>query len=321
YNNLKSLNLLLLNLYQTKFNNFEVIVVDDASKEDLSILSKTFPIKYIRNERNLGVAQTRMIGARLAQGEIILSLDNDIIPYGDLLNEIDIFFKKNPEALAVSGFAGTAKENTSFYARFKLWRDWVYWNLERDKDSFYWFKTSIGAIKRQTFFELGGYPDYFFKPGSNTLEDLDFSYRLAQKGKIYFDSKMAVGHRYGGLSKLVTLYFKRTTLFIDYLFHKHRFPGVATTQSEAATIILGAISLFFLVGILINQMNLLIFIAIFLIFIFRQKKFLVFCLKKEGTWFMIKAFLTNWFLYSIIIIGAVFGGLEIILNKLTNNLR
>jgi len=309
YNNSNLLKLLLTNLYQTKFLDFEVIIVDDASTEDLSNLASLFPIIYLRNKTNLGVAKTRMIAARKARGEILLSLDSDVIPYGDLLTEVNKFFTSHPQALALSGFAGTAKENTSFFARFKLWRDWSYWNLEADKDSFYWFKTSIGAIKRKTFFELGGYPNYFFKPGVNTFEDLDFSYRLAKKGKIFFDPDLAVGHRYGGLIKLISTYFKRTILFVEILVKKRHFPGVATTSSEAITIILSGLCLLAIV-------NLPLMAVLIILFILRQRKFLYLCWQKEGLIFAIGAFFTDWLLCLIIIGGGIYACLRLAIKKL-----
>lgn len=65
------------NLHKTvTTRSFEVIVVDDASDEDLSEhVEPSDEIVYLRNSRRLGVAKSRNIGARKAQGELLVFLD------------------------------------------------------------------------------------------------------------------------------------------------------------------------------------------------------------------------------------------------------
>ncbi len=59
----------------------EIIVVDDCSKDNLEEHLKNSPywdkIVYSRNEKNLGVAETRNRGVRLAKGEYVAYLDSD----------------------------------------------------------------------------------------------------------------------------------------------------------------------------------------------------------------------------------------------------
>lgn len=59
---------------------FEIIVVDDASTDntgDVVELYKAHPVRYLRNDANLGVARTRNRGIQEAQGEFIVCLDAD----------------------------------------------------------------------------------------------------------------------------------------------------------------------------------------------------------------------------------------------------
>ena len=60
-------------------NNLEVIVVDNASKEDeASIISEHFPqVKVIRSDKNLGFAGGNNLGIKEAKGEYILLINND----------------------------------------------------------------------------------------------------------------------------------------------------------------------------------------------------------------------------------------------------
>lgn len=60
-------------------NSTEVIVVDNASKEDeASIISKQYPqVKVIRSEQNLGFAGGNNLGIKEAKGDYIFLINND----------------------------------------------------------------------------------------------------------------------------------------------------------------------------------------------------------------------------------------------------
>lgn len=59
----------------------EIIVINDCSKDDLdAVMAKyqSYPqIRYLKNETNLGVAETRNRGVALAQGQYVAFLDAD----------------------------------------------------------------------------------------------------------------------------------------------------------------------------------------------------------------------------------------------------
>lgn len=69
---------LLESLKQITYPNIEVIVVDNASKEDPSAILKNHPwIKFIHSEINLGFAGGNNLGLHAASGEYFLLLNND----------------------------------------------------------------------------------------------------------------------------------------------------------------------------------------------------------------------------------------------------
>ena len=61
----------------------EIIVIDDCSKDDLRAVMKEYSgypqVRYFRNERNMGVAESRNRGVAMARGEYIAFLDADDI--------------------------------------------------------------------------------------------------------------------------------------------------------------------------------------------------------------------------------------------------
>jgi len=62
------------------YRNFQVTVIDDCSDNDLRHITNKYPkINYIRNDKNLGPAESRNVGIRNTKGDLISFLDADDI--------------------------------------------------------------------------------------------------------------------------------------------------------------------------------------------------------------------------------------------------
>jgi glycosyltransferase involved in cell wall biosynthesis len=73
------------------FHNFELIIIDDGSTDDLDFELAKFSderIKLHRFKRNYGVSAARNTGISLAKGSAILFLDSDDELYADCLSEM-----------------------------------------------------------------------------------------------------------------------------------------------------------------------------------------------------------------------------------------
>ncbi len=66
-------------IQKLNYANFEVIVVNDGSTDNLADILKEYPVKVI-NTMNGGLSQARNTGMRAAQGEIIAYIDDDAYP-------------------------------------------------------------------------------------------------------------------------------------------------------------------------------------------------------------------------------------------------
>ena len=71
---------------------FEVIVVDDASTDDLSFITAKYTgrlyLQLLRLQTNSGPGAARNAGARAAAGEILLFTDADCVPAPDWLEKM-----------------------------------------------------------------------------------------------------------------------------------------------------------------------------------------------------------------------------------------
>ena len=78
YNRKEEIPALLESLTKQTSYNFDVVIVDDCSKEPVEVTqSYPFAVNVIRNETNQGAAESRNIGARYAQQAWLLFLDDD----------------------------------------------------------------------------------------------------------------------------------------------------------------------------------------------------------------------------------------------------
>lgn len=78
YNGLELTRKLILSLAKITYPNYEVIVVDNASRESPAVLMEEFPsLKLILNPTNEGFAGGNNRGFEVADGEYLLMLNND----------------------------------------------------------------------------------------------------------------------------------------------------------------------------------------------------------------------------------------------------
>ena len=88
-------------LYDTSYNNYEIIVVDNASKDGSQKKCKERfdQIKLIENKENLGYCEGNNVGIRQATGEFIVILNPDTLVEPNWLTELVSAYKKHGEGL------------------------------------------------------------------------------------------------------------------------------------------------------------------------------------------------------------------------------
>lgn len=106
YNCSKTISKCLESIFNQEFKDFEVIIVDDGSKEDLKPFIKPYEdrIKYFKQENN-GAPSARNAGYREAKGEYVIFCDSDIIMRPEMLIKMKAALDKESEAaFAYSSF-------------------------------------------------------------------------------------------------------------------------------------------------------------------------------------------------------------------------
>jgi GT2 family glycosyltransferase len=99
HNRVRLLKASLESVLRQTHTSIEVIVVDDAGTEDVQALLTQYDgnIRYIRNEKNLGLAGTRNQGIAAASGDYIAFLDDDDLLEPTKIEKQVAILESNPE--------------------------------------------------------------------------------------------------------------------------------------------------------------------------------------------------------------------------------
>jgi glycosyltransferase involved in cell wall biosynthesis len=100
YNQAEFLGEAINSVIEQTYINFELIIVDDASTDDLENIVKLFNdprIIFIRHERNMGADAARITGIHASCGEVIAFLDQDDLFHPEKIQAHIEFRERHPE--------------------------------------------------------------------------------------------------------------------------------------------------------------------------------------------------------------------------------
>src|SRR5262245_49542829 len=176
YNGESTLKECLGRLFESRFRDFETIVVDDGSTDQSATIAAAYPVRVIPTSGRVGPAAARNLGARMATGEVLFFIDSDVMVRPDTLALLAESF----EAGDVDGLCGVQAAQmryTNLASQYKnLWMRWTYLRQTGDVPLFY---TTAAAIRREAFLRVGGFDQGYATPN---VEDTAFGQKLARLG-------------------------------------------------------------------------------------------------------------------------------------------
>ncbi len=195
----------------TEADLFELILVDNASSDGTTeyikrIAEEKSNVKIIVNKENLGFAKANNQGAEIAQGEYLVTLNNDTIVkkgwLGSLLN-----IAENDKSVAAVGAKLLFPDNTIQHAGVVIVK-----NLQRNEPLiathiFYQQDKNLKEvntllqyqvltagcllIRKEAFFEVGGFDEIYW----NGYEDVDLCFKLKQNNwQLVYQPKSEIIH-------------------------------------------------------------------------------------------------------------------------------
>ena len=84
-------------------DSYEIIVVDDASTDGSHILAEKYADRVFSFDSNSGVVKAHKKCLDLSTGDILISIDADVILPHDALKKVTGFFERNPDVDALTG--------------------------------------------------------------------------------------------------------------------------------------------------------------------------------------------------------------------------
>jgi len=210
---LKALN----NLSGYTWENYEVVVVDDGSSEEVFEFIKgvnlNYRLNYVYLERceDSCRARTRNYGIQVARGQYIVFIDDDIVVNSDYLEELDRYYRVS-DNLVVNGLRlhcpsglidGTdirelrrtacRDANTDVLEVRHMICNHLSYNLSAHKYPWLLTFTSNLAVPRKLLLEIEGFDENFKKWGG---EDVELAYRLLKAGgKLVINNKIEAFHQ------------------------------------------------------------------------------------------------------------------------------
>jgi len=206
YNGEKHLDDCLSSLLSQDYPEMEIIVVDNASSDrSEEIVRKYKGVKFIKSEKNLGLAEGCNVGARESNGEYICFVNNDMRFERDFISKLAEVLDSSSDIFAADALhynwsgdrilhAGTVLRKTSLYkGHIPGFLSNPVAVIDKKLDV-PWGCLANLMVKRDMFFELGGFDSTFFID----YEDADLCWRAWLRGwKTVFTPFAKAYHKVG----------------------------------------------------------------------------------------------------------------------------
>lgn len=160
----------------SRYQNFELIVIDDCSQDDSIEIIKSFPCKLIRLDTHSGAARARNVGASQSKGEILFFTDSDCLLQQDTLSIVNQTLVTSDHNVVVGGTYTHIPFDNNFFGMFQSL--FINYSETRDIQHPDYIASHAMVIEAQIFTKTGGFTENFLP----ILEDVDFSHRLRQAG-------------------------------------------------------------------------------------------------------------------------------------------
>ena len=293
-------------LGRSEFRAFEVLVVDDGSRDASPQIAAEYGAQYIRTASTLGPANARNLGARYASADILVFVDADVVLPPDALSRIADTFDQNPDTSAVFGSYDDAPDHPAFISQYKnLMHHYVH-QVSREAAATFW--AGCGAMRKTVFEQFGGFDAARYK--EPTIEDVALGMELAHAGhSITLDKQLMVKHlkRWTIFTLVKTDIVHRAVPWTRLILNTHHLPDDLNFDYSAR------ISIFLVAGLLVASvlfgvavirpwpqatvplLGSAVSLAVFLLLL--NRSVYSFFLRKRGWWFAVRAVLAHWIYY------------------------
>ena len=169
---------------------FELIVVDDGSKDGTWAMAERFGARVLSTEGRTGPAFARNLGAKEATGNIIFFIDADVCVHRNTIERVENAFEHDATLDALIGSYDFEPSSRDFLSQYRnLMHSFVHQKGSEQASTFW---SGCGAIRRAVFLDHSGFSVEYERPA---IEDIELGYRLIRANrKIMLDHELLVKH-------------------------------------------------------------------------------------------------------------------------------
>lgn len=163
-------------ILQQTLTQFEFLIIDDGSTDTSVSIIQSYNdprIRFIQNEKNLGISATLNRGIEVATCELIARMDADDISYPERLQKQYDFFEANKDVALLSTWVREITE-TGVVVQVQKWRPpFFYYNLTFEC----WIYHPTVMYRRSAVLDVGAYSTPY-------SEDYDLWWQLSRTYKM-----------------------------------------------------------------------------------------------------------------------------------------
>ena len=219
YNAAEHIELCLDHLLQSDYPNFQIMVVDDCSKDESKQKVAAYAnVQLVAFDKNRGVSAARNQGAMQSKADYLLFLDSDVLVGPKVLSSLMACFNKYPEVAIVQGRYADHSYYPNLFSQYKHYI-FSYRGLRPTADAgpySNYVHTACVAMGRKVMERIQ------FNEKMCRGEDIDFGQRCAQAGiLIYSDPHSTVDNmKYYSLRTFSRYQFKAAFDLADQVLNK-----------------------------------------------------------------------------------------------------
>lgn len=198
----------LLNSLALSDDDFEVVIVDDASPQPIAKLTLEFQdrldIKYVRQSHTRGPAAARNLGLHESRYDLIAFTDNDCVVSPDWARELAVYLRDAPKRVAAVGgrvLAATSDVYSRYFTYHKILDPYF------SQGRYLYVVTANCAFRKSSLLEVGGFDEVLKAPGG---EDPGLCFKLLEAGyQLHYRQEAVVYHHYRlGLVDFAKTFFR-----------------------------------------------------------------------------------------------------------------
>lgn len=301
YNAEKVIGRCIESVYGSSFKEYELIVVDDCSTDHSYKVAGGYPCRLFKLPVNSGPAQARNFGVEQSKGDILFFIDSDTELDENALALINETFKNEKDLAALVGLPekhslgqGTASDYNALKNHYTLATAGRYCN---------YFTTQVGAVRRKTFYEVGGFDSRF--RGAD-VEDIEFGLRLPE-GRTVIHKDVLVGHHFPGFISIARKYFRRSILLAQVVKREKKMAGAHASLLRSLLVLTALISFISLSAALYHPGLFIIPAGLFALFLTGNAGLFSFVSRERGLAFMFISIFYEYVFSVIIGVGGITG--------------